>query len=130
MQDFEEIIKKLKNKLNIEKDKDLYTLMEVKQGTFTAWRARNKIPYNEIIALCSIKNIDLNEILQNKEKTKIITKNNGNNNISLNGINHGQIHINSKNDLEHKICESVKKLSDKRKMYYYHKIEAELLEDE
>jgi len=65
---FDEIINRLKNELNITSDKELYELMEEKQGTFTNWRARNKIPYEQITTLCVSKNINLNYILGNKEK--------------------------------------------------------------
>lgn len=134
MSTFDEVIKKLKIKLNLEKDKELYDLMGIKQSTFTNWRTRNKIPYEEIINYCNENNITFSDIFGINNTSQNKFKNNNINGNNINSVqvnqNNGQIHISGNNDLEHKICESVKKLSDKRKMYYYHKIEAELLEDE
>ena len=56
------------------------------------------------------------------------------NDLSTNKINiqnnSGQIHINSSNELENEICNAIKKLSNKRKEYYYHRMKADILEEE
>ena len=115
--DFKEQMRLLKIHFKVFTNKELAVKMGLSEDGIKNWIRNKAIPKKHLKLLEKDNNIEKNNI-------------NGNNNINLNGINNSQIHINGNNDLEHKICESVKKLSDKRKMYYYHKIEAELLEDE
>jgi hypothetical protein len=67
---FEEIIIKLKKELNLTTDKELYEYMGIMQGTFTNWRRRNSIPYEQIITICFNEKLDLNYIFSNKELEK------------------------------------------------------------
>ncbi|WP_122893095.1 helix-turn-helix domain-containing protein [Arcobacter peruensis] len=60
---FDEIINRLKKELKFNSDKELYQFMDVKQGTFTNWRARNKIPYENITTICVNNGFNLNYIL-------------------------------------------------------------------
>lgn len=69
---FEEIIIKLKKELNLTTDKELYEYMGVMQGTFTNWRRRNSIPYEQIITICFNKKLDLNYIFLNNELEKTV----------------------------------------------------------
>jgi hypothetical protein len=68
---FEEIINRLKTKLGFTTDKELYDLMDIKQGTFTNWRSRNKIPYEEITTICVNKKFNLNYILGGEFEEKV-----------------------------------------------------------
>ncbi|WP_417327429.1 helix-turn-helix domain-containing protein [Halarcobacter sp.] len=68
---FEEIINRLKESLKIGTDKQVYELMNVKQATFTNWRTRNKIPFEEINTICVDKNLDINYILNGIKKEQI-----------------------------------------------------------
>lgn len=127
MNTFEEVIKKLKLKLSIEKDKELYQLMGIKQSTFTNWRARNKIPYEEIITYCNKNNITFSDIFnEEKEQKSIIGNNNINGNNSGIHIN-GNVHINNVEQQDKELCELIKQLEPKEKEYYYHLIKADLL---
>jgi hypothetical protein len=60
---FDEIINRLKKELQFTTDKELYDYMDIKQGTFTNWRTRNKIPYEIITTICINNNYNLNYIL-------------------------------------------------------------------
>lgn len=56
---FEEIEKRLFEIFDTNKAKDLAELLNVKQTVYNNWKARNKIPYQELINLCEQKNINL-----------------------------------------------------------------------
>jgi len=127
MNTFEEVIKKLKLKLSIEKDKELYQLMGIKQSTFTNWRSRNKIPYEEIITYCNKNNITFSDIFnEEKEQKSIIGNNNINGNNSGVHIN-GDVHINNIEQQDRELCEIIKQLDSKQKEYYYHLMKADLI---
>ncbi len=100
---FEEIINRLKKILNFTTDKELYELMDIKQGTFTNWRSRNKIPYEEITTICVNGNYNMNYILSG------IT------------TNKEEIFINYKEE----IIKNLDELEDKQIKYIYHYTEAE-----
>lgn len=99
-----EIIERLKEKLKLRTDKELYEIMGVSQGVFSNWKARNTIPFEEITTLCFSKNINMKYILTGEE----------NENIKEN--------INFKD----KIIENLEKLNDKELKYFYFLIESEL----
>jgi hypothetical protein len=104
---FEELIERLKEELKLKSDKELYDIMEVSQGTFSNWRKRNKIPYEEIITLCFNKNIDIKQIIT------------------------GQKHINKCPELDYKseIHKMIDELDNKKSEIYYHLIKAEILKE-
>lgn len=100
---FEEIIKRLKEKLNYTTDKELYELMGIKQGTFTNWRSRNKIPYEEITTICVNKKYNMNYIMSGvKTEEKDLS-------------------INYKDE----IMKNLDELEEKQIKYIYHYTEAE-----
>ncbi|RXJ82633.1 helix-turn-helix domain-containing protein [Arcobacter sp. F2176] len=69
---FDEVFNRLKEKLNIKTDKEMYEYMGIIQGTFTNWRRREKIPYKEINSICIIEKLDLNYILNGEKSEKLI----------------------------------------------------------
>lgn len=130
MKDFEQIVKKLKEILKISKDKELAVELELTEANLNRYKTRNSIPYEQLIYLCSKHKIDfMNLILdtQLEVKNEII---NNSNHISFAGHNNGIININSSDEMNMEICKCIKKLSEKRKEFYYHKIKAEILEME
>jgi hypothetical protein len=100
---FEEIINRLKTKLGFTTDKELYDLMDVRQGTFTNWRSRNKIPYEEITTICVNKNFNLNYILGGETEENI------------------ELNIDYKNE----IISNLELLDENQIKYIYHITEAE-----
>jgi hypothetical protein len=104
---FEEIINRLKTKLGFTTDKELYDLMDVKQGTFTNWRSRNKIPYEEITTICVIKKFNLNYILSGEDEEQI------------------ESNINYKNE----IINNLELLNENQIKYVYHITEAEKIKN-
>lgn len=71
---FDEIFNRLKNKLNIKSDKEMYEYMGVMQGTFTNWRRRETIPYKEINTICIKEKFDVNYILNGIKQNELIEK--------------------------------------------------------
>lgn len=110
---FIEIIARLKEKFNITSDKELYDLMGVTQGTFSNWKNRNKIPYEELTTICFNNNLDLRYILTGENDEKIQNENNKNNK-----INHRE-----------ELIKMLEDLNDKKAEIYYHLIKAELLKE-
>lgn len=105
---FDEIFDRLKSELNYTTDKEIYEFMGVMQGTFTNWRRRNSIPYEQINTICNNEKLDLNYILNGKKDEKI------------------EKNINFKE----KIIENLEKLSEKELKYFYHLMEAEITKRE
>lgn len=102
---FEKIINRLKKALKIDTDKELYELMNVKQATFTNWRTRNKIPFEEINTLCVNKNIDLNYIINDIEPKK------------------------KEIDFKKSLLEIIDNMNDKQLEYMYHLAKAEEIKE-
>lgn len=113
--DYRELILKLKRHFSVTGNKELADKLGITEDGIKNWTRNKKIPEKYL------------KLLDNENK---IIKNNGNNNININSDNIGQIHINSGDEMSMEICKCIKKLSDKRKEYYYHKIKAEILEME
>lgn len=99
-----EITERLKDKLRLKTDKELYEILGVSQGVFSNWKTRNTIPFQEITTLCFSKNINLKYILTGEEKENI------------------KENINFKD----KIVENLDKLNNKELKYFYFLIESEL----
>lgn len=104
---FDEIFNRIKNELRFSTDREMYEYMGIIQGTFTNWRRRNSIPYEEINTICINNNLDLNYIL-NGNKTNLFGKK-----------------INYKEEI-HKMIDDVK---EEKAEIYYHLIKAELLKE-
>ncbi|MFY9076009.1 helix-turn-helix domain-containing protein [Malaciobacter mytili] len=131
MLNFEEIINRLIIILNLKNKSELALLMEVSTAVLANWKARNKIPYEQIVTICLKNNIDIKYILTGNV-TDINTVNNQNNNsnskiLNVQGNNN---HVNIRNirDEQLKLLEELKKLPEKRQKYYFHIISAEALE--
>lgn len=105
---FDEIFNRLKSELKYTTDKEMYDYMGVIQGTFTNWRRRNSIPYEQINLICINEKLDLNYII-NGTKSEKIEKN-----------------INFKE----KIIKNLEKLNEKELKYFYHLMEAEIIKRE
>lgn len=69
---FDEVFNRIKEKLGFKSDKEMYEYMGVIQGTFTNWRRRNSIPYDNINSICFKENLDLNYIYSGKKEEIII----------------------------------------------------------
>jgi hypothetical protein len=63
MQNVDLILKNLKIKLGARSDADLVTFFDVKPGTISAWRSRNSMNFDLLIAKCSEFGFDLQEII-------------------------------------------------------------------
>lgn len=108
MRNIEEIINSLKEILGLKNDMELAQHLNISTGAIPNWKARNKIPYQEIFTICELKNIDPNIIFYGK-KEKDFEEN-----------------VNFKD----KIVKNLEKLNDKELKYFYHLMEAELAKKE
>ncbi|QKF67047.1 transcriptional regulator, XRE family [Arcobacter venerupis] len=70
MNNFEKIILKLKEALNISSDKELSIRLNMKTNTFSERKRTNSIPHNEILDLCITENLNLNEIYTDNKVLK------------------------------------------------------------
>lgn len=57
-----EVIKKLKELLDIKTDFELAKLLDVKPNTVSSWKSRESLHFEKIIALCEMHKIDLNTL--------------------------------------------------------------------
>lgn len=112
MIEIKEILERIKEKLNIKNDKEIAEVLGVNQQNLTNWKARNTIPYFEIISLCLEKNINLIYILTGEkgEKTRKNDK-------SL-----------SKSEIE--LIEKIKKLNPMQQKIIINKIDGEIMKNE
>lgn len=108
MFEFEEIINRLIETLNLKNKSELASLMKVSTQTMGNWKSRNKIPFEEIHTLCVYKNFDINYVFYGKKNDNF------------------EININFKE----KIVENLEKLNEKELKYFYHLIESELAKKE
>jgi hypothetical protein len=70
MNNFEKIILKLKEALNISSDKELSVRLNMKTNTFSERKRTNSVPHNEILELCITENLNLNEIYTDNKVVK------------------------------------------------------------
>lgn len=70
------ILDEVKKRINASKDEDLANFFGVKSGTVSAWRSRNSINYELLLAKCREKEWDLNEIFLGKSTECNNTTNN------------------------------------------------------
>jgi hypothetical protein len=110
--DFKDNLSKLKSFFNVETNRDLAEKLNITEGAISIWGNRGVIP---------------KKYLQKLENNRINT-NSGT--VQINGNNHGHININSSDEMSMEICKEIKKLSDKKKEYYYHLIKADVLKEQ
>jgi len=67
MSDFEEIEERLFKVLKTNKVKEVANILGVREGTYSNWRARKKIPYEEIISICEINKFDMRYIFHGEK---------------------------------------------------------------
>lgn len=111
--EFKENLRKLKRYFNVFNNKELAIKLDITESAIDGWTRRKSIPKKYLNLLEDDTNNTINQ--------------SGTNNI---GINNGQIHINSIDEMDMEICKAIKQLSPKRKEYYFYKIKAELMEEE
>lgn len=105
---FDQIFNRLKKEFHFNTDKEMYDFMGIPQGTFTNWRRRNKIPYEEINTICIKYNLNLNFIINGNEKYQNDIK---------------------KINFEEETIKMIKELDAKKKEICYHLIKAESLKE-
>lgn len=105
MFDFEQVINRLIDELELKNKSQLAKIMNVSTQVMGNWKSRNKIPFDEILTLCLIKNIDIKYIFSGKKEEK----------------------ISQKIDFKEEIHQMIDKLDDKKSEIYYHLIKAEIL---
>lgn len=110
--DFKEELRKLKIYYDVFSNKELAEKLNLSKQAVDDWARRKTIP---------------KRYLEKIENSKINT-NSGT--VQINGNNHGHININSSDEMSMEICKCIKRLSEKRKEYYYHLIKADLLKEE
>lgn len=104
MFEFEEIINRLIEVLNLKNKSELANLMNVSTQVMGNWKTRNKIPFEEIHTLCVNKNFDINYVFYGKK----------NDNFEEN------------TNFKEKIIENLDKLNDKELKYFYHWTSSEI----
>ena len=75
MFEFEEIINRLIEVLNLKNKSELANIMNVSTQVMGNWKTRNKIPFEEIHTLCVNKNFDINYVFYGNKKEKSQMKN-------------------------------------------------------
>jgi transcriptional regulator with XRE-family HTH domain len=106
MDDITKDVEKLKEIYKAKNYKELASALNISKSAIDGWVRKKKLP----------------------SKYKLIIEYNfgENNNINVGGINHGIMNI---NNIKSDLCKVIEQLEPKRAEYYYHKIKAELLED-
>lgn len=125
---FEDIINRMLVTMKLKNKSELAKIMNVSTATMGNWKARNKIPFEEIITLCLKNNIDIKFILTGNENSTSnhIQKIENQNGLNIQG-NNNQVSNIKTDSKKLEIIEKIEKLPPKRQDYYYHVISAELL---
>lgn len=63
---FQDVVSNLKSVFNLKSDKELALKLNMKVTTFSERKRTNSIPYQEIIELCIIENININTIFSSE----------------------------------------------------------------
>jgi transcriptional regulator with XRE-family HTH domain len=105
MKSLDDVINRLKQTFNTNKDKEIADLLGVTNQAFANWKNRNKIPYEEIISLCLRENIDLKYIINGE-------------------IDEGKIKKLNFREENHKIIEQI---NDENQEIIYHILQSEKL---
>lgn len=108
MKNLNDILNRLKEVLELKTDTELTEKLDLSTGVVSNWKARNKIPYNEIFSICENNKIDINYIFYGTKKEKKEENKN----------------------FKEKIVENLEKLSEKELKYFYHLMEAEITKRE
>ena len=74
IQNVDFILKNIKSKTGARNDADLASFFDVKPGTISAWKIRNSINYDLLIAKCIENNYDLNDIILGKSTECVAIK--------------------------------------------------------
>ncbi len=105
MRDFKELEARIKEIFNVKKNTEIAELLGVSSSVYGNWKARNTIPYDEIISLCEKNNIDMRYIItgtyseeQKKEK-----------------------------NYKKELMETIEKLNNEEIEYYYHLIKVQTM---
>lgn len=106
MTEFERIMTNFKNLLQIKNDTKTAEILGMNRATYSERKARNSIPYENLINFCKKEDISIDLIFENQEK---MTKN---------------------ENFQEKLTESITKLSEKEAKYFYFLIESKLAEKE
>lgn len=112
MIDFKDILERIKKKLKLKSDREVAEIMGVQQQNITNWKTRNTVPYQEIISLCLVRNINLIYILTGKENKET---NNSNENLSKN---------------ESELIKKIKKLNPIQQKIIINKIDGEIMKND
>ncbi|CAM3528555.1 helix-turn-helix domain-containing protein [Arcobacter aquimarinus] len=130
MLNYDVIINNLIEELKIENESDLSRLMGMSRQSLQNHKARNTIPYKQIIYLCLTNKIDINKIFNNEDNKKTISnhiqKIENQNGLNIQGKNNQVSNIKT-DSKKLEIIEKIEKLPPKRQDYYYHVISAEIL---
>lgn len=105
MKNLNDILNRLKEKLEIKTDTELAERLNLSSGVISNWKAREKIPYNEIFSICEKENIDIKYIFYNKSIEKV-------------------------NNFKEKLSKAIEKLNENESKYFYYLIESELAKKE
>uniref|UniRef100_UPI0040483943 helix-turn-helix domain-containing protein n=1 Tax=Aliarcobacter sp. TaxID=2321116 RepID=UPI0040483943 len=108
MKNLNDILNRLKESLSIKTDMELAEKLDLSSGVISNWKARNKIPYNEIFTICENNNFDINYIFYNK-------------------INDN---IQKEENFKENIIKNLDNLNEKQLKYFYHLIESEIAKKE
>lgn len=108
MKNLNDILNRLKEKLTLKTDTELAELLNLSGGVISNWKARDKIPYNEIFSICENENLDINYIFYNKKEEKIV-----------------------KEDIyKNKLLNEIDNLNEKECEYFYYLLKSKILEKE
>lgn len=112
MDNLNNILNRLKEKLNIKNDAELMRKLNLSSGVISNWKARNKIPFSEIFTICEENAFNINYIFYGTNE-----KNSLKNDENL-----------SKTQKE--ITEKIKKLDPIQQKFILNKIDNEILKNE
>lgn len=108
-----DLIDRLKDSLDIKNDSDVAKMLNMAQNTLSGLIKRNSLQFETFEIVHQI-------ILENQLSTNWI----------LFGIREDNLSNKSIINYEKELIDNIKKLTPKRQEYYYHKIKADLIEDE
>jgi len=113
---FKEQLRLLKVSFNVYTNKELAEVLGITESAIKQWKKRDSIPM-KYMKMIENKEQILNNYINNVSQKGTNSKQN----VNLN-IGHGNL-----NEIDLKLCELIKKLSDKEKEYYYHEIKSQIL---
>jgi len=131
MYTYREIMDRLKLYFKAKSDRQIAEKLGINYNTIKTWSNRGKIPLEKLLVKLQNEPISINWLLTGEGemyKTPHIQ-----NSIVAQGNNHkiiGNIIGNSTDNELKELCEVLKKLPEKKRKYYYHRIMADYLEME